>query len=74
MGAMRGPLVRGWMGLCAVDLSIHRITLNRAIRKLTSEGFLYEVRKGTVGLVPTAFESDADVSRVKVLAGKAAVA
>ena len=68
MGAMRGALQRGWMNLCAADLSIHRITLNRVVKKLVAEGFVRELRKGTFGLVEQAFESDADVSRVKVLA------
>ena len=70
MGAMRGPLVRGWMGVCAGDLGVHRITLNRVIKRLVAKGFLAQGKKGTFGLVAESFESDADVSRVKVLAEK----
>ena len=68
MGAMRGPLARGWMNVCSADLDVHRITLNRVVHLLVAKGFLRALKKGSFGLVPGAFESDADVSRVKVLA------
>jgi DNA-binding transcriptional regulator YhcF (GntR family) len=68
MGAIQGALMRGWMNVCASDLKIHRITLNRVVRRLVESGFVRGGKRGTFALVESAFYSDADISRVHVLA------
>jgi hypothetical protein len=67
MGAMQGAFLRGWQQICAEDLGIHRITLRRATKVLISKGVLQEYRRGTVGFVADAFESEADPERVKIV-------
>jgi len=66
MGAMRGALMRGWMGIAADDLGVHRISLNRAMKLLEAQGFVRQLKKGTHLLLTEAFDSEADPSRVKV--------
>jgi hypothetical protein len=70
MGIMAGALCRGWQGICAADLGVHRITLRRATLGLISKGVLVEPARGTIQIVPKAFDSTADPSRVKVLRPK----
>ena len=67
MGAMQGAFLRGWQQICATDLGIHRITLRRATKVLVEKGLLQEYRRGSVGIVPEAFESEADPERVKII-------
>jgi hypothetical protein len=67
MGAMQGAFLRGWQQICAEDLGIHRITLRRATKVLVEKGVLQEFRRGTIGLVPKAFESEADTGRVTII-------
>lgn len=70
MGALRGCLKRGWMQIASADLHIHRISLNRAVKRLMERGFVVGGKKGSFGLVPAAFDSDADTARVTVLPNK----
>jgi hypothetical protein len=72
MGAMRGALMRGWMNVCAGDLEVHRITLNRVVKRLVVCGFVRQLKKGTYELVETAFESEADAGRVRIVQKEAA--
>lgn len=73
MGAMRGLLQRGWMQIASADLHVHRISLNRAVKRLMEKGFVIAGKKGSFGLVPSAFDSDADTARVTVLPREGAV-
>jgi hypothetical protein len=70
MGIAGGPLCRGWQGICAADLGIHRITLRRATRSLVSKKILSEPARGTIQLVAGALDSTADPGRVKILRPK----
>ena len=63
-GMMEGALARGWMQICAIDLRVHRITLNRRLKKLTASGVLILEGKGFYSFNAEAFESAVDEERV----------
>jgi hypothetical protein len=73
MGAAQGLLGRGWMQIASEDLGVHRITLNRALKKLHEKRMVVAGKKGSWGILPQAFDSEVDESRVKVLPSKGAL-
>jgi len=66
MGAGEGALMRGWMNECSDELGVHRITLNRVVRRLIERGFVRALKKGSHALVDEAFAFE-DNPRVRVL-------
>jgi hypothetical protein len=70
MGAAGGLLGRGWMLVASMDLGVHRITLNRALKRLVSEGIVVAGRKGSFGVRVESLESDADQTRVYLVGAR----
>ena len=64
-GMMGGSLARGWMQICAIDLRVHRITLNRRLKKLTDKGVLVLEGKGFYVFNAEAFEGAVDETKVR---------
>jgi len=69
-GGAGGALVRGWMGMCAGELGVHRITINRAMRVLRKKGLARELARGTFELALEHFTVDED-SKVKIRKARA---
>lgn len=58
VGGMGNVVAHGWMTRCSQAMGLHRITINRAVKRLVKKGLLRNVSKGQVEFNMHGFESD----------------
>jgi len=58
VGGMGNVVGYGWMCKCSEATGLHRITINRAVKRLVRKGLLRTVGKGSVEFNMRGFESD----------------
>lgn len=66
VGCMGHTAQRGWVNKCAEQMGVHRITVNRTVKRLVEKGLLIRPRKGNIEINVAGFASTLPADFIKM--------